>query len=67
MIVTDHVVSFRFGNYIGEGGLSDEESQHGDVPAQDYTYGESEEEDEAEANDQQLMEVDGARNIRPTS
>ncbi|KAL1990330.1 hypothetical protein VTN49DRAFT_6169 [Thermomyces lanuginosus] len=49
----------EFGNYIGEGGLSDEEQE--DVPAQGYIYEESEEEEaeqEREAGDQQLMEVD---------
>ncbi|KAL1982303.1 hypothetical protein VTN96DRAFT_1461 [Rasamsonia emersonii] len=52
----------EFGNYIGEAGESEEESQHGDVPAQAYTYDEFEEEEEQEqenvAHEQQLMEVD---------
>lgn len=48
----------RFGNYIGEGGDSEEESQHGEVPAQNYVYDE-ESEEEQEVNDQQLMEIDG--------
>ncbi|EED16006.1 U5 snRNP component Snu114, putative [Talaromyces stipitatus ATCC 10500] len=49
----------EFGNYIGEGGLS-EESEAGDVPASGYVYEDLEEEEEAaeaEAADQ-LMEVD---------
>lgn len=48
----------RFGNYIGETGDSEEESQHGDVQAQNYAYDE-ESEEEQEVNDQQLMEIDG--------
>ncbi|KAH8701153.1 putative U5 snRNP component Snu114 [Talaromyces proteolyticus] len=48
----------EFGNYIGEGGLSEEESQHGDAPAAGYIYEESEEGDVHEAADQELMEVD---------
>ncbi|KAL1965952.1 hypothetical protein VTN77DRAFT_4892 [Rasamsonia byssochlamydoides] len=48
----------EFGNYIGEAGESEEESQHGEVPAQAYTYEESEEGEEDVVNEQQLMEVD---------
>ncbi|KAK2759075.1 hypothetical protein FQN54_003174 [Arachnomyces sp. PD_36] len=47
----------EFGNYIGEAGESEEESQHGDVPPQNYAYDE-ESEEEQEVNDQQLMEID---------
>lgn len=36
-----------------------EESEAGDVPATGYVYEELEEEEEPEAPDQQLMEVDG--------
>lgn len=48
----------EFGNYIGEGGLS-EGSEGEDVPTTGYVYEElEEEEEEPEAPDQQLMEVD---------
>lgn len=48
----------RFGNYIGEGGLS-EESEAGDVPATGYVYEDLEEEEERVEPADQLMEVDG--------
>jgi hypothetical protein len=54
------LVLFRFGNYIGEAGGSEEESQHGDVGAETYAYDiESEGEAVGLINDQQLMEIDG--------
>jgi hypothetical protein len=53
-------VLLRFGNYIGEAGGSEEESQHGDVGAEIYAYDiESEGEAVGLINDQQLMEIDG--------
>ncbi|KAK2784750.1 hypothetical protein FQN53_008306 [Emmonsiellopsis sp. PD_33] len=53
----------EFGNYIGEAGESEEESQHGDVRTDAYAYDLQSEEDEEEAgegaaHDQQLMEID---------
>ncbi|KAF3406410.1 Pre-mRNA-splicing factor [Talaromyces pinophilus] len=47
----------EFGNYIGEGGLS-EESEAGDVPATGYVYEDLEEEEEEVEPADQLMEVD---------
>lgn len=47
----------EFGNYIGEAGESEEESQHGEVRPQIYAYDEEAEEEE-EVDEQQLMEVD---------
>ncbi|MCJ1228404.1 hypothetical protein MMC12_005065 [Toensbergia leucococca] len=47
----------EFGNFIGEAEESEEESQHGVNGAENYVYDEDEEED-APANDQQLMELD---------
>lgn len=47
----------RFGNFIGEAEESEEESDRGDAGAEAYVR--DEEEDEADANDQQLMDVDG--------
>ncbi|KAK5005523.1 hypothetical protein LTR39_005902 [Cryomyces antarcticus] len=48
----------EFGNFIGEAEESEEESQHGINGASAYVYDE-EPEEEAEVNDQQLMEIDG--------
>ncbi|KAL2353148.1 116 kda u5 small nuclear ribonucleoprotein-like protein component [Cryomyces antarcticus] len=47
----------EFGNFIGEAEESEEESQHGINGASAYVYDE-EPEEEAEVNDQQLMEID---------
>ncbi|KAH0556207.1 hypothetical protein GP486_005862 [Trichoglossum hirsutum] len=47
----------EFGNFIGEAEESEEESHRGDAGAEAYVH--DEEEDEADDNDQQLMEVDG--------
>ncbi|KAI9834795.1 MAG: hypothetical protein M1819_002881 [Sarea resinae] len=47
----------EFGNFIGEVEESEEESHHGDVGADAYVY-DDEVEEEAEPNDQQLMELD---------
>ncbi|GAB1212889.1 hypothetical protein ATERTT37_002038 [Aspergillus terreus] len=53
---------FLFGNYIGEAAESDEEAQHEEVNPQafafDEAFGDDDEEEDHEANDQQLMEVD---------
>lgn len=48
----------RFGNFIGEAEESEEELQHEGTAANAYIYDE-EPEEEAAANDQQLMELDG--------
>ncbi|GES56941.1 putative U5 snRNP component [Aspergillus terreus] len=52
----------EFGNYIGEAAESDEEAQHEEVNPQafafDEAFGDDDEEEDHEANDQQLMEVD---------
>ena len=57
----DAFVLLRFGNYIGEAGESEEESLHGEVGAETYTYDiESEgEEGRSITNGQQLMRTDG--------
>jgi hypothetical protein len=47
----------RFGNFIGEAGESEEESQHGNE-ASAYVYDEYPEE-EAEVTGQELMDLDG--------
>jgi len=51
------LISYRFGNFIGEAGDSDEEgSQADDADANAYV----DMDDEDAADDQQLMELDGA-------
>ena len=49
----------RFGNFIGEAEESDAESQHAAPGVDAYVYDGEADEEEAEVNDQQLMEVDG--------
>jgi U5 small nuclear ribonucleoprotein component len=49
----------EFGNYIGEAVESEEEFQQENVRPQIYNYEGSEESEDEEVNEQELMEVDG--------
>ena len=56
---------FRFGNYIGEAAESDEELEQVDVKPQAFKYDEAfGADDDEEASQQELMEVDGALPLR---
>jgi len=53
----------EFGNFIGEVDESEEEEEQVDTTADAYLQDE-EEENEAEVNNQQLMQIDGMRRLQ---